>query len=255
VDLSERIALQSSRKIHILTDCDAATIQELSAFLIDAYWIATPSLWTDPTADTKCDVAAKVLILREEAANYLKAQYGERMGKRLLKTCMLAAEGRADSSELAGALCLHELIWDGDNILPDDESETLLRNAIAALSPKDRRVYKDASAIDLASALLSASAKAVCVFSNLAVATSYRRQGIAVELCRAAEQVAQDWGYEYLHLKVEAWNTPAVKLYQNKLGYTLEKHLDLDAAIRLDLATAKFVDTEVETLILSKKLQ
>jgi ribosomal protein S18 acetylase RimI-like enzyme len=255
-NVSDQITLKSS-KIHIFTDCDDATIQEVSAFLIDAYWLSTPRLWTDPTADTSCDIPATESILREDAANYLSSQYGERMGQRLLKTCIIAAESPlcdSANSEIAGLLCMHELVWNNNNILPDEESETILRNAVASLGPKDRRSYKDASTIDIASKLLSSSAKAVCVISNLAVSQSFRRRGIAVDLCQAAEEMAREWGYDFLHLKVEAGNIAAANLYQNKLGYTLSKHLDTDAAIRLDLSAATFVDTEVETLILSKNI-
>jgi GNAT superfamily N-acetyltransferase len=250
VDVSEKIHLAST-DLHILTDCDEGTIQEVSAFLIDAYWLTTPRLWTDPTANASFDIATKFSILQNEAANYLSSQYGERMGKRLLKTCIVAA--KADSV-IVGALCMHELIWDEGNILPDEESETMLRNAIALLSPKDRRQWKDASAQDISSELLPPSTRAVCVFSNLAVSSVYRRQGIAMDLCRAAEEVANEWGYSYLHLKVEAGNNAAGKLYREKLGYSLERRLALETAIRLDLASAAFVDTEVETLVLSKMI-
>lgn len=241
----------TSLKICVHTDCNSEAIQEIAAFLIDAYWMTTPRLWTDPTASLSCDVPSKLSIVRDEAANYLYSQYGERVGKRSLKTCIITA--KVDSI-LAGALCMHELIWDDGNILPDEESETMLRNAIAALSPKDRRLWKDASPEEIASELMSSSAKAVCVFSNLAVSAAYRRRGIAVDLCQAAEETAKEWGYNYLHLKVEAENTPAAILYQEKLGYTVENHLGMDAAIRLDLAAASFVDTEVETLILKKRI-
>jgi GNAT superfamily N-acetyltransferase len=247
--LSEKLPLAT--KIHILTDCDESTIQEVSEFLIDSYWLTTPRLWTDPTANTSCDVKANASVLQHEAAIYLNSQYGERMGKRLLKTCIVAAEA---DSVLVGALCMHELIWDDGNILSDEESEAMLRNAVAALSPKDRRPWKDASAIDISSELLSSSTKAVCVFSNLAVSSFYRRQGIAMDLCQAAEEVAKEWGYKFLHLKVEAGNNAAATLYREKLGYSLERHLVLDTAIRLDLAAASFVDTKVETLVMSKMI-
>jgi GNAT superfamily N-acetyltransferase len=242
--------------IHVFTDCNDEIIKEVSTFLIDAYWLSTPRLWTNEKVE--CNIPTQVSILQETAADYLRTQYGERLGKRLLKTCIVVAEGvvpQDDVSAIAGLLCMHELVWDNDNILPDEESETLIRNSIASLGPKDRRMYKDASTIDIATKLLPPSTKAVCVFSNLAVSTKFRRQGIAIQLCHAAEKVAKKWGYDHLHLKVEAENIAAANLYQDKLGYSLEQHLPTDPAIRLDLLAALFVDTEVETLILSKNLQ
>jgi GNAT superfamily N-acetyltransferase len=177
------------------------------------------------------------------------------LGKRLLRTCIVVAEDTTNASAIAGLLCMHELIWENNNILPDEESENVLRNAVSLIGPKDRRLYKDATAIDIAAKLLPRSYKAVCVFSNLAVSPTVRRQGVGEKICQAAETVAKEWGYEYLHLKVEAENTGAAKLYQNKLGYILEENLPADPAIRLDLKAASFVETTVATLILSKNLQ
>lgn len=258
VNLSNEVTSAVSPNIHVLTDCDDETIEEVASFLIDAYWLSTPRLWTD--VNVKCDVPAVTLILQKEATDYLRTQYGERLGKRLLRTCIIVAEGSVDlttennDSAIAGLLCMHELIWDSDNILPDEESEMILRNAVATIGPKDRRLYKDATAIDIATKLLPPSNKAVCVFSNLAVSPGFRRQGVGAMICRAAEDVAKEWGYEYLHLKVEAENTAAAHLYQNKLDFQLEQNLPDDPAIRLDLKAATFVDAAVETLILSKKV-
>lgn len=259
VNLKSDVIAAIMPDIHVLTDCDDETIQEVATFLIDAYWLSTPRLWTD--VNVSCDIPAQATILQKEAADYLRTQYGERMGKRLLRTCIIAAEGNtaldSDSSDtsIAGLLCMHELIWDNDNILPDDESEAMLRNAVAAIGPKDRRLYKDATAIDIATKLLPQSNKAVCVFSNLAVSPAFRRQGVGAQICRVAEDVAKEWGYDYLHLKVEAENIAAAQLYQNNLGYMLEQNLPADPAIRLNLRAASFVETTVETLILSKKVQ
>jgi ribosomal protein S18 acetylase RimI-like enzyme len=249
------VATTTSSNIHVLTDCDDATIQEVASFLIDAYWLSTPRLWTD--TNVQCDIPIQASKLQKEASDYLRTQYGERLGKRQLRTCLVVAEARTetDNSEIAGLLCMHELIWDNDNILPDEESESILRNAVATIGPKDRRAYKDSTAIDIATNLLPPANKAVCVFSNLAVAPAFRRQGVGAKVCQAAEDVAREWGYEYLHLKVEAENTAAANLYQNKLGYRLEQNLPADPAIRLDLNAATFIDTAVETLILSKKVQ
>ena len=259
LQLSNDFITEVSPNIHILNDCDDETIREVATFLVDAYWLSTPRLWTDVTV--QCDLPSQASILQKEATDYLITQYGERLGKRLLRTCLVVAEANTDvasdtnTAAIAGLLCMHELIWDNTNILPDEESETILRDVVATIGPKDRRMYKDATAIDIAAKLLPESYKAVCVFSNLAVSPAFRRQGVGVKICEVAEDVAKEWGYEYLHLKVEAENIAAATLYQYKLGYMLEKNLPADPAIRLDLKAASFVDTAVETLILRKKVQ
>ena len=57
------------------------------------------------------------------------------------------------------------------------------------------------------------------LMSNLAVAKSYRRKGLAEDLVRAVEDLARkEWGYEEFYLYVEKRNIPAVRLYR-KLGY------------------------------------
>ena len=97
--------------------------------------------------------------------------------------------------------------------------------------------------------------KTVVCLSNLAIAPAFRRQGVALQLCRAAERVAKDdWGYEELYLKVERDNVSAIKLYQDKLGYAERSRLPADPAVRLDPVKGEFVETAVETLILSKTL-
>jgi len=59
------------------------------------------------------------------------------------------------------------------------------------------------------------------LMSNLAIAKSYRRKGLAEDLVRAVENVARkEWGYEEFYLYVEKQNVPAVRLYR-KLGYSI----------------------------------
>jgi ribosomal protein S18 acetylase RimI-like enzyme len=54
--------------------------------------------------------------------------------------------------------------------------------------------------------------------SNLAVAKSFRRQGIGQHLLLACEQVARTWGFKEIYLHVKAENRTARSLY-HRVGY------------------------------------
>ena len=56
------------------------------------------------------------------------------------------------------------------------------------------------------------------LLSSLAVSPDWRRRGLAQRLCREAEGLAREWGYDEVLLKVERDNRRARKLYR-KLGY------------------------------------
>lgn len=60
------------------------------------------------------------------------------------------------------------------------------------------------------------------LMSNVAVGEKHRRKGVAEELVKAAEELAQcEWGYKDCYLFVDEQNIPALKLYK-KLGYKIE---------------------------------
>lgn len=58
--------------------------------------------------------------------------------------------------------------------------------------------------------------------SNLAVHSSYRRQGVARQLLLSCEQIALNWGYQDLYLHVLENNHKARGLY-SQLGYRLHQ--------------------------------
>ncbi|MBF2078726.1 MAG: GNAT family N-acetyltransferase [Synechococcales cyanobacterium T60_A2020_003] len=57
--------------------------------------------------------------------------------------------------------------------------------------------------------------------SNLAVRPTHRRQGIALKMLTACEQIALDWGFSEIYLHVLETNKDARKLYK-KAGYQAE---------------------------------
>ena len=56
------------------------------------------------------------------------------------------------------------------------------------------------------------------LLSSLAVSPEYRKKGIAMRLCRAAEDAARGWGFSEVLLKVESDNGKALNLYR-RVGY------------------------------------
>lgn len=136
-----------------------------------------------------------------------------------------------------------------------DLSEKMLTQAVASLSPKRRREYKDASVISIARELLPPDVIAVCSISNLCVAPSARRKGIATKLCEAAERTAmEEFGFDELYLRVEDENDAAKRLYEMKLGYERRYDVKSSTALRVDAVSGSFIEVESDIVILSKKL-
>jgi ribosomal protein S18 acetylase RimI-like enzyme len=54
--------------------------------------------------------------------------------------------------------------------------------------------------------------------SNLAIATPYRRKGVAFHLLKQCEKISLEWGYSSLYLHVMEDNSAAYNLY-TKVGY------------------------------------
>lgn len=65
---------------------------------------------------------------------------------------------------------------------------------------------------------VSAGATQRALLSNLVVADSYRRQGVATRLLRESERLVQSWGLNEMLLKVEQGNLEAERLYRRR-GY------------------------------------
>lgn len=243
--------------VFAVSGCDEEAIFDAASFLVDSFWLGSPRQWVDAAAPAggAADVsdAVRASLVEEQAADLMET-YGERMGKRMLNSCVVCATD-GDGSPL-GMACLQVLVLDAakGNTLNAEQSEDVLKNAVATLGPKQRRQYKDASVQQIAEELLPASQEAVCCFSNLAVAPGARRQGIAFQLCQELESIAKDWNFDSIHLKVESDNEAAVNLYENRLGYVSEFVVENDPAIRLDTSAGEFIETQARTLLLKKAL-
>ncbi len=236
-------------------DGDEASIDNAAKFMVNAFWLQSPQqLIQDGTDASSISESAKSSLISIQADD-LMGKYGERMGKRKLDALILAAFDGGDSNdgELNGMLTLEVRLLDrSKDILSAEESEFKLTQAVASLGPKQRREWKDANVMDIANQLLPPDISAICSLSNLCVSPNARRKGIAAKLCNEAERVAKEkLGFDEMHLRVEASNEAAKRLYEEKLGY--EKVFDMSAtALRVDAGA--FVEVDSDIVVLKKSL-
>jgi ribosomal protein S18 acetylase RimI-like enzyme len=215
-------------------------------------------------------------LVQEQAAD-LMTKYGERVGsarQRLLKAGLIwirppprdpqqnqplesSSPPLREQQSPVGLVALAEVLMDRDDgsIMTPEASLEHVQAAVASLGPKQRRVFLKASAQEIVDDLLPESS-IVCLVSNLSVAVAARRQGIGMQLCQAAEEVAHNvWGHDRLYLKVETTNEAALHLYQTKLQYGTEFAVSTDSGVRLDLTKGVYtIQDSIPTLLMSKQL-
>jgi len=235
-----------------LTKCsgEEADIKPVASFMVDAFWLQSPQQLVEGGGEV---TESTRTALMEDQTRDLMDKYGERLGKRLLDSCLLTA---MDGDELLGAVGIEVCLFNKANeeIIGAEKSEAMIKNAVASLGPKQRRQYKDSTVQEIATELLPPEIQGICCLSNLCVSPNARRKGIAKKLCDAVEATATEWGYTDMFLKVETENTAAQKLYENKLGYATECTLNGEVALRVD-PNSGFVEKNADTLILKKSLQ
>jgi ribosomal protein S18 acetylase RimI-like enzyme len=244
-------AAPATAAVELVTSDQEGFLNMVGSFLIDAFWLNSEHHQLGSTAlDIKDSVRTSLMI---EQASDLQDKYGEKMGKRVLEACVVAALDQ-ETKEMVGVVTLKVTLLFKDNVLEGEQAEAALKNAVANLGPKQRRQYKDASAQVIATELLGPDTKAICVLSNLAVSPNARRRGIAKTLCDEAEAVAGDWGFTEMFLVVEEANAAARTLYETKLGYAISFKKEAETALRVDLETGSFEETTADTLVLVKKI-
>ena len=243
----EQTAKESaSAPIELVSSDDERFINMVGSFLVDNFWLNSDhhNVGDEITPD------ARMGLVVEQCAD-LQEKYGERMGRRLLNTCVIGAL-KEDSKEMVGVATLKETLLCNDEILEGEKAEAIAKNTVAALGPKQRREYKNASIETIATELLSPDNKAVAVFSNLAISGSARKQGFAQALCAEAEALAQSWGYDEIWLVVESENVAARKLYEGKLGYTVAFTKENETCLRADAESGSFIEVKADSLIMVK---
>ena len=237
----------------VTCDGDETSIQKVSNLMVDAFWLNSPQQRILGGESVSADSRSKLVLVQHAD---LMDKYGERLGKRVLASSLILALDQ-DSKDVLGAVCIDVCLLDKglETILPSDRSEAILKNAVASLGPKQRRLYKDSSVEKITVDLLPADIQAVCCLSNLVVGPKARRKGVAKKLCDEAERVASStWSYEELFLKVEAQNTAALTLYERKMGYSLKYFNPNTLSLRVDSVSGSFVEVPSDTLILSKPI-
>jgi len=236
---------------------DASSINKAAAFMVDSFWLQSPQqlIMGGVGADAVSSAARSGLC--EAQAQDLMDKYGERMGKRLLDSCLLMAVDETNGDNILGIVTVQMDLLDMDSgdTLGSEKSEPMLKNAVASLGPKQRRQYKDSPVTELATELLPPEIGAVCVLSNLAISPDARRKGLAMKLCtEAARIVKEEWGFDQIFLRVEAENEAARGLYEKKLGFEQQYAKQGAVAVRVNADEGIFVDIEADMLVLSKDL-
>ena len=234
--------------VDLVSSDDERFINMAGSFLVDNFWLKSDH----HNIDGEISSEARMNLIVEQCAD-LQEKYGERMGKRLLESCVLGAL-EPDTKEMVGVATLKSTLLVNEDVLEAERAEVMAKNAVAALGPKQRREYKDASIDTIASELLSPDSKAIVLLSNLATNSQKRNRGIGKTLCNEAEVLAQNWGYSEIYLLVESENLAARKLYQDKLGYELAFTKEAESALRADIESGSFTEVTADTLVLVKKL-
>lgn len=240
-----------------MLDTDDDSINMATKRMIDSFWFQPAQILNynnEDVSNISNSIAATLTNLQKEE---FQEKFGERMGKRLLNTCIIGAKD--SNSNLLGMVCIEVGLYNKNEntILKSSDAESLLKNAVASLKPSERRTYKNSSVSEITKELLPPEIDAVVYLSSLVVSTECRNMGLGVKLCKEAERIAkEEWEYDNMYLRVEASNAPARRIYEgdDKLGYK-QIFSDVDAkALRVNLETGSFAEIDSETLILSKTL-
>jgi GNAT superfamily N-acetyltransferase len=255
----------SSPSIELITSDDEDFLNMVGYFLVDAFWLSSEhhQLGVDDVSQAlSSDVKMNLVV---EQASDLQDKYGPRLGSRMFQSSVIAALDQDTKATvgvvtLKATLLMENLIKGTTIVLEADEAEVMVKNAVAQLGPKQRRLYKNAPVETIVKELLMVPSsttnniKAIVVLSNLAVSPQARRRGIAKTLCQEALAMVAEWGFTELYLLVEEANVAARSLYETQLGYRLAFRNDGAKALRVDLETGSFVEIEADTLGLVKQV-
>jgi ribosomal protein S18 acetylase RimI-like enzyme len=234
--------------VDLVSSDDERFINMAGSFLVDNFWLNSQH----HKIEGEISAEARMNLVVEQCSD-LQDKYGEIMGKRLTNSCIIGALN-PDSRDMVGVATIKSTLLMNGIVLESEKSESIAKNAIASLAPKERREYKNSSLITIADELLPPDSKAIVVLSNLAISGEVRKQGVAQKICEEAETIAQSWGYSDMWLVVESENTAARKLYEDKLGYKVAFRNDGETALRANIDDGSFDEVQADTLIMVKTI-
>lgn len=253
----------------IASKTDEPSLRQAARFMVDAYWLSSPSsliIGADGSISGQSNNTAAAVLTMDEARNQLAedqlddfvGRYDGRRMDRLLHSRLLTAIGSVAGSvkpEMLGIVGMEVRLCDKESqvIHSTQQSEEIILESIVN-GEKDDMIHLPHCVPMLVDERLPPEFSAVCVLSNLAVSPKARRQGLANKLCKEVERLAESYcGCDQVYLEVEESNVAARRLYEDKLGYA--PHCKGDApAKRVDLATGRFVDVKMPTLVMVKNV-
>lgn len=141
----------SSDGIQLVTSDNEQFLNAAGAFLVDSFWLGSDHHFdsnnddddagTPATSRMTMSADARMNLIIEQAAD-LQEKYGETMGKRLSRAIVTAA---FELDEFVGVVTLKETLMNNHIIIEAEKAESIAKNAVADLGPKQRREYKNAS--------------------------------------------------------------------------------------------------------------
>ena len=151
-------------QVDIVSSDNERFINMAGSFLVDNFWLSSRH------HNIKGEITRemRMSLIVEQCAD-LQEKYGEILGKRLLKSCVLGALEK-ETKEMVGVVTLRGSLLINDEVLESERAEVIAKNAISSLGPKQRREYKDASMSTIATELLSPDSKAIvgkCIGENV----------------------------------------------------------------------------------------
>jgi ribosomal protein S18 acetylase RimI-like enzyme len=236
-----------------------AELANCADFFVDAFWTSKLQL-RDNSSATKSSSSSSSVRQRDSLYQQQWAEFTKRYGnvRRNSELVILKQQKQKPQKTKKTADTTSYIGGDTDN---DDEIILGIVGVEVDRVPLDPNNNND-------NAATTTTTRTVPVMSNLAVAKSYRRRGLAERLVQSAEKIVRDSDWKYgggsagdddndddrccLYLYVEQQNVPAVRLYR-KLGYTVVwKNARAESAVPTSTGSLRTTTTTV--LCMKKQL-
>jgi len=210
--------------------------KEVSKCFVDSFWYGSTTF-------------EKAISLNDKQIQNLIAHHARdaaQLYRSRFQSSLFAA--RDDTGEIVGLVGVVAAFIDlkTGKVLVNEEAENLLPESALAeyrrMPPADRAKFFFPQYTVLA------------YLSNLAVAPSTRRTGLAKELCKLCDRTAKSWGMDAIMMVVEQANGPARQLYEN-LGYQTVLELNEAKGLRLFPGSDLLQEVPAPSVMLGKPLE